>query len=177
MSGHNKWRQIKHKKAASDAKKGKLFSLLSRAITVAAKESGPTTKANRHLASAIKEAREANMPSDSIERAVGRASEKEAGGLKKALYEAYGPGGTALIIAAVTDNSNRTTNEIKHALLEHNGKLGVEGAATWAFEKQGDEFIAKFPVTLGEEEARQFEALLEALDKIDDVQDVYSNSL
>lgn len=177
MSGHSKWQQIKHKKAASDAKKGKLFSRLSRAITIAAKELGPDPKANRYLASAIKDAREANMPSDNIERAVRRAGEKGAGELKEVRYEAYGPGGAALVITAVTDNSNRTTNEIKHALSEHNGKLGVEGAAMWAFEKQGDEFVAKFPITLDEEEARQFESLLEALDEIEDVQDVYSNSV
>ena len=177
MSGHSRWVQIKHKKAASDAKKGKLFSRLSRAITIAARELGPDPKANYRLASAIKDAHGANMPSDNIARAITRAGEKGAGELKETLYEAYGPGGAALLITAATDNPNRTTNEIKRALAQHNGNLGVEGAAMWAFEKQRGEFVPKFPVTLGEEETKQFEALLEALDEIEDVQEVYSNSL
>ncbi|MEK9166450.1 MAG: YebC/PmpR family DNA-binding transcriptional regulator, partial [Patescibacteria group bacterium] len=137
MSGHSKWAQIKHKKAASDAKKGKLFSRLSRAITVAAKELGPDPKANYRLAAAVKEAREASMPSDNIARAIKRAAEKGSGGLKEGWYEAYGPGGSALLIKAVTDKSNRTTNEVKRLLSEHGGNLGVAGAARWAFEKKG----------------------------------------
>jgi len=127
MSGHSKWAQIKYKKGATDAKRGKNFSKLSRAITIVARELGPDPKTNSKLATAIEEARKANMPNDNIDRAIKRAAEKDSAELKEVVYEAYGPGGSALIITAVTDNSNRTTNEIKHLLLEHGAKLGVEG--------------------------------------------------
>ncbi|MDP3762740.1 MAG: YebC/PmpR family DNA-binding transcriptional regulator [bacterium] len=176
MSGHSRWAQIKHKKAATDAKKGKLFSRLSRLITLAAKELGPDPKTNPRLAAAIDEARKANMPSDNIERAVKRAGEKESANLKEVSYEAHGPGGTALIVNAVTDNPNRTTNEIKRLLTEHGAKLGEMGSAMWAFEKRDGDFIAKFPQTLTGEDSKKFETLLEALSDQDDVEEVYSNA-
>lgn len=176
MSGHSKWAQIKHKKAASDAKKGKLFSKISRAITLAARELGGDPKTNSRLAAAIEEARSVNMPNDNIERAIKKATEKESGGLKKIFYEAYGPGGSALIIATVTDNSNRTTNEIKHLLLEHHGKLGEQGSAMWAFNQKGGDFVAKFPLTLSGEDNKKLEELMSALDEHNDVHEVYTNT-
>jgi len=176
MSGHSKWAQIKYKKASTDAKKGKIFSKLSRAITIAAKELGTDPKTNLKLGAAIEEARKANMPNDNILRAVKRAAEKDSAELKEVVYEAYGPGGSAIIITAVTDNSNRTTNEIKHLLAEHSAKLGVEGSAMWAFDKQGGNFAAKFPTTLSPEDSKKFEELLSALDDQNDVQEVYSNA-
>src|SRR3989344_5017319 len=107
MSGHSKWAQIKYKKGAADAKRGKIFSKLSRAITIAAKSppagGGPDPKANSRLATAIEEARKENMPNDNILRAIKRAAEKDSAELKEVVYEAYGPGGSALIITAVTD--------------------------------------------------------------------------
>lgn len=179
MSGHSKWAQIKHKKGATDAKKGRLFSKLAKAITISAKNppagGGKDPKINFKLASAIEEARATNMPSDNIERAIKRATEKDAAELKEVVYEAYGPGGSAVIITAVTDSSNRTTNEIKHLLSEHGAKLGTQGSATWAFTKQDKEFVPNFPMDLSENDAKQFESLLEALDNHDDVQEVYSN--
>ena len=176
MSGHSRWAQIKHKKAATDAKKGKLFSRLSRLITLAAKELGPDPKTNPRLATTIDEARKANMPSDNIERAIKRAEEKESANLKEVSYEAHGPGGTALIVNAVTDNPNRTTNEIKRLLAEHGAKLGEMGSVMWAFEKRNGDFIAKFPMTLAPADEKNFEALLEALSEQDDVEEVYSNA-
>lgn len=176
MSGHSKWAQIKYKKGATDAKRGKIFSKLSRAITIASKELGGDPETNSKLAAAIEEARKANMPNDNIDRAIKRAAEKDSADLKEVAYEAYGPGGSALVITAVTDNSNRTTNEIKHLLFEHGAKLGVEGSAMWAFEKTGKDFIAKFPTTLSADDSKKFEALLSALDDHDDVQKVYSNA-
>ncbi|KKT41815.1 MAG: transcriptional regulator [Candidatus Giovannonibacteria bacterium GW2011_GWA2_44_13b] len=176
MSGHSKWAQIKHRKAATDAKKGKIFSKLSRAITIAAKEFGTDTKTNHKLSGAIEEARKVNMPSENIERAVAKASSKDGAELKEVLYEVYGPGGSAIIITAVTDNSNRTTNEIKHLLSGHSAKLGEHGSAMWAFDKTGKEFNAKFPVTLSVDDAKKFDTLLSALDDQEDVQDVYSNA-
>src|SRR3989344_8242339 len=102
MSGHSKWAQIKHRKAATDAKRGKIFSKLSRAITIAAKELGADPKTNHKLAGAVEEARKANMPSDNIERAVAKAGAKDSIELKEVLYEVYGPGGSAILITAVT---------------------------------------------------------------------------
>ncbi|HEY4497689.1 MAG TPA: YebC/PmpR family DNA-binding transcriptional regulator [Candidatus Paceibacterota bacterium] len=177
MSGHSKWKQIKYKKAASDAKKGKLFSKISRTITLAAKELGADPKTNSRLASVIEEARSVNMPNDNIERAIKKATERESGNLKEIFYEAYGPGGSALIVAAVTDNSNRTTNEIKHLLADHGGKLGEQGSAMWAFEKKGGEYVPKFPLELSSDDTKKLESLLEALDEHDDVQDIYVNML
>src|SRR3989344_6399447 len=118
MSGHSKWVQVKHRKAATDAKKGKIFSKLAKVITVAAKELGPDLKVNYKLVAAVDEAKAQNMPNENIERAIKRASEKDSAELKEVIYEAYGPGGSTIIITAVTDNSNRTTNEIKHLLTE-----------------------------------------------------------
>ena len=176
MSGHSKWAQIKHKKGVTDAKRGKIFSKLSRIITLAARELGSNPKTNSKLAAAVEEARKANMPSDNIERAIKKASAKESADLKEVVYESYGPGGSAVIITAVTDNSNRTTNEIKRLLSEHGAKLGAEGSAMWAFNKKEKDFIAKYPVELFGDDAKKFEDLLSALDDRDDVQEVYSNA-
>ena len=175
MSGHSKWSQIKHKKALTDAKKGKLFSRLSKILTIAAKEKGPDPKTNSRLQAAIEEAKKENLPKENIERAIKRASEKESIELKEVIYEAFGPGGSALIITAVTDNSNRTTNEVKHILTLHDGKLGVEGSAMWAFDKAGEEFKAKFPTTLSPSDLQKFENLLEALSDQDEVENVFAN--
>ena len=185
MSGHSKWAQIKYKKGATDAKRGKIFSRLSKIITLAAKELGGDPKTNSKLAAAIDEARKANMPNDNILRAIKHASEKESANLKEVIYEAYGPGGSAVIITAITDNSNRTTNEIKHLLFEHGAKLGVEGSAMWAFDRAESptdiqagkqSFVAKYPVQLSPDDSKKFEGLLSALDDQDDVQEVYSNA-
>lgn len=181
MSGHSKWAQIKYKKAASDAKRGKLFSKIAKAITIAVKDSpvggggGKDPKTNSRLASAIEEAKAVNMPSDNIERAIKRATEKDSAELKEVIYEAYGLAGSAIIIIAVTDNSNRTTNEIKHLLLENGTKLGTQGSVMWSFTKQEKEYIPNFPIDLNETDIKQFDSLLEALDNHDDIQEVYSN--
>jgi YebC/PmpR family DNA-binding regulatory protein len=176
MSGHSKWAQIKHKKGAADAKRGQLFSKLSRMITIVAKELGGDPTTNTKLAQAIDEAKAENMPKENIERAIKKATEKDAANLKEVLYESYGPGGSALLISAVTDNPNRTTNEVKHLLSEHGGKLGEQGSAMWAFEKKGSDYISKFPLTLSVEDSEKFETLLAALDDQEDVQNVYSNT-
>lgn len=135
MSGHSKWAQIKHKKAATDAKKGKLFSQLSRAITVATK-SGADSDMNAALRFAIEKARQANMPASNIEKAIRRAGEKDAAILTEVRYEAYGPGGVALLIEGITDNTNRTSNEVKRILQKHDGKLAEPGAVSWMFVKK-----------------------------------------
>lgn len=145
MSGHSKWAQIKHKKAATDAKKGTIFSKIARLIIVAAKEKGGDPATNAKLRMAIEKAREAGLPKDNIERAIERGTGgKEGETLEEVLYEAYGPGGVALLIQGVTDSKNRTTNEIKHILSEHGGKLAAQGSVEWMFEKKG---VVEIPFT------------------------------
>lgn len=179
MAGHSKWAQIKHRKSATDAKKGKLFSKLAKLITIAAKNPpigrGPDPKINSKLAATIQEAKAQNMPNENIERAIKSAAEKDAVELKEVVYEAYGPGGSALIITAVTDNGNRTTNEIKHLLSEHEAKLSEQGSVIWAFTKQEKEYTPNFPMELSKNNEKQLDALLEALNNHDDIQEVYSN--
>lgn len=143
MSGHSKWAQIKHKKAATDAKRGNLFSKLSRMITVVAKK-GSDPAMNSSLRMAIEKARGFSLPQSNIERAIKKAEEKIAGeGLEEVLYEAYGPGGSAILIEGITDNKNRTTAEIKHLLSEYDGKLAEKGTVLWLFEKVAVLEIAK----------------------------------
>jgi YebC/PmpR family DNA-binding regulatory protein len=139
MSGHSKWSSIKHKKGAADAKRGKLFSKLSRAIIVAAKEGGPDPAANLALQNAIEKARSYSMPKDNIERAIARGSGADADGanFETVVYEGYGPSGVAVIVEALTDNRNRTASDVRHAFDKHDGNLGGSGAVAWLFERRG----------------------------------------
>lgn len=173
MSGHSKWAQIKHKKGAMDAKRSKLFSQLSRAITLAAREKGSDPVLNSTLRTAIESAQNANMPKDTIERAINKAATNEEQ-LSRAVYEAYGPGGVALIIEGITNNNNRTFAEIRKILESHNAKM-ASGSAVWAFEKQGDGWIAKTTVPIDDETRIKINEITEALEEHEDVQDVYTN--
>jgi YebC/PmpR family DNA-binding regulatory protein len=139
VSGHSKWSSIKHKKGAADAKRGKLFSKLSRAIIVAAKEGGPDPAANLALQNAIEKARSYSMPKDNIERAVARGSgaDSDSQAFETVVYEGYGPSGVAVIVEALTDNRNRTASEVRHAFDKNDGNLGGSGAVTWLFERRG----------------------------------------
>ena len=140
MSGHSKWSSIKHKKGAADAKRGKLFSKLSRAIIVAAREGGPDPDANATLATAIQKARDSSMPKDNIERAVARGAGAVADGdaaYETVTYEGYGPGGVAVFVEALTDNRNRTAAEVRHLFAKNDGNLGTSGAVAWLFERKG----------------------------------------
>ena len=139
MSGHSKWSSIKHKKGAADAKRGQLFSKLSRAIIMAAREGGPDPEANLALANAIQKARDNSMPKDNIERAIARGSGAAGDGqaYEQVTYEGYGPGGIALLVEALTDNRNRTAAEIRHLFAKHEGNLGAAGAVAWLFERKG----------------------------------------
>ena len=140
MSGHSKWSSIKHKKGAADAKRGKLFSKLSRAIIVAAREGGPDPDANATLATAIQKARDSSMPKDNIERAVARGAGAGADGgaaYETVTYEGYGPGGVAVFVEALTDNRNRTAAEVRHLFTKNEGNLGTSGAVVWLFERKG----------------------------------------
>ncbi|WCB94293.1 putative transcriptional regulatory protein/MSMEI_2866 [Baekduia alba] len=139
MSGHSKWASIKHKKAIVDSKRGKLFTKLARAVTVAAKEGGGDIDGNPSLALAVQKARDASMPKDNIERAIakGTGAGADAAALESIMYEGYGPGGVALLIEAVTDNRNRTGADVRHALSKGNGSLGEPGSVAYNFDKKG----------------------------------------
>jgi len=138
MSGHSHFSTIKHKKAATDAKKSKIFSKVSRLITMAVKEKGPSIETNSKLKLAIDQAKKSNMPSDNVERAIKKGSKDiEGEKLEEVTFEAYGPGGIAIIIEGITDNKNRTLGDIKQILAKHNGKLVAEGAIKWMFERKG----------------------------------------
>lgn len=175
MSGHSKWSQIKHKKALTDAKKSKIYAKLARAIFVAVREKGAKVETNPSLRAAIEKAKEANMPSDNIERAIKKASGGDKESLQEMLFEAYGPGGAAILISAITDNSNRTTNEIKHLLSVHGAKLAGPGSARFLFQKTEEGWQAQSLIPIDESTRRTLATLFEALDDHDDVQEIYSN--
>jgi YebC/PmpR family DNA-binding regulatory protein len=139
MAGHSKWAGIKHKKAIVDARRGKLFTKLARAITVAAKEGGGDIEGNPALALAVQKAKDASMPKDNIERAIAKGTGEggDADALEAVMYEGYGPGGVALLVEATTDNRNRTGSEIRHAFNKHGGNLGEPGSVAYLFDKKG----------------------------------------
>jgi YebC/PmpR family DNA-binding regulatory protein len=139
MSGHSKWASIKHKKAVVDQRRGQHFTKLTRAITVAAREGGGDIEGNPSLALAVQKARDASMPKDNIERAIAKGTGEgiDADQLVSVLYEGYGPGGVALLIEAVTDNRNRTSADVRHALSKPGGNLGEPGSVSYLFDKAG----------------------------------------
>jgi len=139
MSGHSKWSSIKHKKGAADKKRGQLFSKLSRAIIVAAREGGGDPSANLSLQNAIEKAKSYSMPKDNIERAVARGSgaDADAAAYETVIYEGYGAGGVAILVEALTDNRNRTAADVRSAFAKHDGNLGATGAVVWQFERRG----------------------------------------
>jgi YebC/PmpR family DNA-binding regulatory protein len=138
MSGHSKWSQIKHKKAITDVKKGKIFSKLARMISVAAREGGGDPNINYKLRMIIDKAKAVNMPSDNVDRAIKKGTGALEGvKMEEFTYEAYGPGGIALIIEGITDNKNRTLSEIKHLLSSQGGKFAETGSVSFLFQKKG----------------------------------------
>jgi YebC/PmpR family DNA-binding regulatory protein len=139
VAGHSKWASIKHKKKATDAKRGALFTKLTRAITVAARAGGDP-EGNPSLALAIQKAKDASMPKDNIERAIakGTGADQDAATFETVLYEGYGPGGVALLVEALTDNRNRTGSEVRHAFSSSGGSLGEPGSVAYLFEKKGE---------------------------------------
>jgi YebC/PmpR family DNA-binding regulatory protein len=235
MAGHSKWANIKHRKAAQDAKRGKIFTRLAREITVAARDGGGDPEYNFALRLAIDRAKAANMPNDNIERAIKRGTGELAGGeLEEILYEAYGPHGVAMLIQVVTDNRNRTVAEMRKVFNRKGGNLGESGSVMWQFDRKGrivvetdgsdpeevallaidagaDDFeidgnlvsvytlpaeleavrnelegltnitdaeltmVPKTPFELDQEQALKTLRLMEALEDLDDVQQVYTN--
>ena len=177
MAGHNKWAQIKHKKAITDVKKSKIFSKLVRFIAVEARLSGG--KDSPGLRAAIEKARKVNMPADNIERAIKKASD---GGIQmeSIAYEAYGPGGVGIIIETLTNNKNRTAQEIKHILSINGTALGAIGSVVWAFKKEispeGLVWLPTSTISLLDEDLGLLEKLVEELEENDDVQEVFTNA-
>ncbi len=138
MSGHSKWATIKHKKGATDAKRGKIFTRLIKEITIAAKSGGGDPDGNPRLRTAILAAKAENMPADNIKRAIQRGTgELEGLSYDEITYEGYGPGGVAIIVDVLTDNKNRAVSEVRHAFSKNGGNLGAEGAVSWMFTKKG----------------------------------------
>jgi YebC/PmpR family DNA-binding regulatory protein len=143
MSGHSKWASIKHKKAIVDSRRGKLFTKLTRAITVAAREGGGDVEGNPSLALAVQKAKDASMPKDNIERAIakGTGADQDADAFEEIVYEGYGPAGVAMLVEALTDNRNRTGADVRHLFTKYNGNLGEPGSVNWIFEKKGEIFV------------------------------------
>lgn len=173
MSGHNKWSKIKRQKEKTDAQKSKIFSKLAKAISTAVKQA-TGDRNSPSVRAVIDKAREYNMPLDNIERAIKKSS--EAGQMEAVTYEAYGPGGCALIIEALTTNRNKAAQEVKHILSEFGFELAAPGSASWAFAKENQGWKATMPVPISEEDGKTLENLIEKLEENDEVQDVYTNA-
>ena len=177
MSGHSKWSQIKRQKGVSDAVKSRAFSKFGKLIALESKKAAGNMSAPG-LLSAIVRAKEVNMPKDTIERAVAKGASKEVSDLEQVVYEFYGPGGVAIVIDALTDNRNRTTQEIKHLISKNGFELSTPGSALWAFTKLPTSSLSPNEPLLevsGSEETKLGE-LLSLFDDHEDVQQVYTNA-
>tara|TARA_B100002019_G_C20985971_1_gene458160 strand:+ start:65 stop:604 length:540 start_codon:yes stop_codon:yes gene_type:complete len=175
MSGHNKWSKIKHKKAATDAQKGKIFSKHSAMITMEVKKAGGDASSPSVLA-AVERAKRDSMPKDNIERALAKGSGAGGDTLEEVMYEGYGPGGVALLIQAVTDNNNRTAPEIRHIFSKAGLELGTPGSAAWAFEKTDEGYKPSTPMELDDATGEKLAEFIEKLEDQDDVTNVFSSA-
>ena len=175
MSGHNKWSKIKHKKAATDAAKSKVFGKFSRLIAVESKKAGGNVD-SPGLRAVIDQAKAVSMPADNIDRAVKKGAGGDTANMEEVMYEAYGPGGSALIITGLTDNKNRTSAEVKHSLSKYGAELAAQGAASWAFAKDGPDWVPNSMIPLSDEDGEKLGNIIEALEESDDVQNVYTNA-
>ncbi|MBI4088931.1 YebC/PmpR family DNA-binding transcriptional regulator [Candidatus Kaiserbacteria bacterium] len=183
MSGHSKWSQIKRQKSVIDAAKSRTFSRLARLIALESKSAGGGSASDGKavysagLLSAIARAKAANMPKENIERAIAKGVSKDSSSLEQVMYEAYGPGGVAFLIEALTDNKNRTTQEIKHLLSLQGIELASPGAASWAFTKAGGSYVPNGPlIEVDGADEERVGAVLGALDEHTDVQRVFTNA-
>src|ERR687887_2552072 len=161
MAGHSKWAGIKHKKAIVDARRGKLFTKLARAITVAARDGGGDPDGNPALALAVQKAKDARMPKENIERAIakGAGADADAQAIEEVTYEGFGPGGVALLVEALTDNRNRTGQDVRHTFTRLGGNLGDPGSVAWMFHRRG---LINIDKAIEPEEDRILEIILEA---------------
>lgn len=175
MSGHNKWSKVKNKKAVTDAKKGKIYTKMAKVIAIEVKKAGGNIK-SPGVEAAIKKAREFNVPNDNIERALKKGADKNTAAMESILYEAYGPGGVAVIIDVLTDNRNKAAAEVKHILVENGSALAAPGSASWAFTKTHEGFVPNMMTPISEEDGLKLDALIEALEDNDEVQEVWTNA-
>jgi len=177
MSGHNKWSKIKNKKAVTDAKKSKIFSKMAKLIATASKESKGDTS-SPSLRAAIEKAKSYNMPTDNIDRAVKKGAGADAESMEAVTYEAYGPGGSALVIEALTTNRNKAAQEVKHILSKNGFELAKQGSASWAFVKDPttNDLQPTTTIPLSEGDGNKLEILIEELEDNDEVQNVYTNA-
>jgi YebC/PmpR family DNA-binding regulatory protein len=175
MSGHNKFSKIKHLKAKTDAQKSKIFSKMVKLITMEVKKSkGVLTSPG--VISAIDHARKENVPNDTIDRAIKKATTDNSAEMENIVYETYGPGGVAIMINVLTDNRNKAAQEIKHILGGHGAELAAQGSASWAFTKTHDGWQAKSAMPLEDADIESLGKLVEDLEANDDVQDVFTNA-
>ena len=177
MSGHSKWAKIKHQKTAGDAKKGRIFSKLSKMITLAAKK-GEDQNMNPELKYAINQAKAENMPSSNIQKAIrrGGASSKEEN-LEEVRYEAFGPGGAAIIVEGITDSKNRTSAEIKQIFNKNDVRLAEPGAAVWAFEKNPEgQWQTKNIMPISPEDKEKLQNLINTLEEHEDINKIFTNA-
>jgi YebC/PmpR family DNA-binding regulatory protein len=161
MSGHSKWATIKRKKEATDAKRSNMYAKLLRAVEVAAREGGGNVEANMTLASAVEKAKSFSVPNDNIERAIKRGTGDDSSGARyeEVTYEGYGPGGVAMLVEALTDNRNRTAQDIRYAFTRHSGNLGESGSTAWMFARKGAFLVEK---SMAPDEDKLLELALEA---------------
>lgn len=174
MSGHNKWSKIKRQKEKTDGQKSKIYGKFVRLISVEAKRAGGNMS-SPILRAAIDRAKAANVPADNIERAIKKATET-GGDMEAVTYEAYGPGGCAIVIEALTGNRNKAAQEIKHILSKHGLELAAMGSATWAFEKTHEGWVPKTTVQIGDIEGEKLGDLVDELEENDEVQEVFTNA-
>lgn len=175
MSGHNKWSKIKHKKAAADAVKSKVFSKHSAVIAMESRKAGGDTN-SPGLAAAIERAKKDSMPKENIDRAVAKGGGQGGEALQEVVFEAFGPGGVGMIITAVTDNNNRTSQEIRHVFSKAGYSLGTPGTAMWAFNKKTSGYIPQTPTELSDSDGQKLAELIETLEEQDDVQDIFTTA-
>ncbi len=175
MAGHNKWAQIKRQKGANDSSKAVLWGKLGKRIALESKKGNGDVNA-ASLRAIIETAKKSNMPKDTIERAVAKGISSDAAAMDSVTYESYGPGGAAIVIEALTDNRNRTAQEIKHLLSEAGLALASQGSALWAFVKSAEGYSSKTTVPLSETDNEQLMKILETIDAHDDVEGVYTNA-
>jgi YebC/PmpR family DNA-binding regulatory protein len=175
MSGHNKWSKIKHKKAATDAVKSKVFSKYAALIAMEVRKAqGDTTSSN--VLSAVERAKKDSMPKENIERALAKGASAGGEQVKEIMFEAFGPGGVGILIQTITDNNNRTAPEIRHIFTKAGYQLGAPGSAIWAFTKTAGGYTPSNPTELSDDDGEKLSHILEALEAHDDVQEVFTTA-
>jgi YebC/PmpR family DNA-binding regulatory protein len=175
MSGHNKWSKIKHKKAATDAEKSRIFSKHSALITMESRRAKGDVS-SPGLAAVIERAKKDSMPKENIDRAVAKGAGTDGNSLEEVLFEGYGPGGVALLITAVTDNNNRTSQEVKRVFTKLGYQLGAPGSASWAFTKTDAGYIPTSPLSISDTDGQKLADLIDSLMEQSDVQDIFTSA-